>query len=86
MVNSNIFAELIQSLDVDVLEKLNDGSFYDKEYVEFKGHVCNAGYWATIRSVDYMPKIEKECNDNGDLFCHADDFNRMLIETNALEF
>lgn len=85
MITNGNFAEFIQSLNKEDLESIASGEFFEKDYVLMQAHVFNVGGYATIESVDYSEELEEEAHSNGNLLCDADDFLRLIEETNALE-
>jgi len=85
MITSSNFASFVQTLEPETLKQIASGIF-EKDFIAFEAHIFNVGGYATLENVDYCEEREKECHDNGNLFCDVDDFLRLCDETQALEF
>jgi len=85
MITAENFATFVQTLDKDVLDQIASGVF-EKDYIALEAHSFNVGGYATFENVDYCKQRQKECHNNGDLFCDVAEFLRLCDETQALEF
>lgn len=77
MITRENFKELMSTIETDTIRE----EFYkNNDYIYLVSHIFNVGGYLTINSVDYSEELEREANENGDVFTHKDNFPFLLSQ------
>jgi hypothetical protein len=83
MITKENLKEVLQTINY---EDVQDAIASDGDFILLECHTFNVGSFGTIEGKDYDEDIEREANDNGQLFCSKDDFLMLCDEVGGFEY
>jgi len=77
MITRDNLEYILRDIDKDTLTKVMNGN---KDFVKVESHVFNIGGYTTIEECDYSEELEKEIQENGNLFCEKEGLLQLFDE------